>query len=372
MAAGWRPHAVPSACPGLTPCLAALRLAVAAAGSPFATDVALAAETASDRTPGRPEAALHVPSPDWRDQVIYFVMTDRFDDGDPANNDQRAGEFDPADRARSTTAATCGAWSGGWTTSAAWARPRCGSRRRSPTSGGTRRPITAATTATGPRTSCAVDAHLGTLADYRALSTALHGARHVPGAGHRAQPHRQLFRLRRPRGAPTIRRPTSSCMPDSRGHTAPSQWPFSLNDARDPSIARPASITGRRRIADYNDPAQTADYQMAGPGRPEQREPGGAAAPAQELWPLDPRSGRGRVPRRHRVLCAAGVAGRFPVFATTRTIPASLKRCAARPAARTSMSSAKASRIDKPFEEARPGESTRYMREPTARPCCRA
>jgi hypothetical protein len=38
---------------------------------------------------------LHVPSPDWRDQVIYFVMTDRFDDGDPRNNDQGAGEFDP-------------------------------------------------------------------------------------------------------------------------------------------------------------------------------------------------------------------------------------------------------------------------------------
>ena len=27
-----------------------------------------------------------MPSPDWRDQVIYFVMTDRFADGDPANN----------------------------------------------------------------------------------------------------------------------------------------------------------------------------------------------------------------------------------------------------------------------------------------------
>ena len=38
---------------------------------------------------------LHVPSPDWRDQVIYMVMTDRFDDGDSSNNDQGFGEFDP-------------------------------------------------------------------------------------------------------------------------------------------------------------------------------------------------------------------------------------------------------------------------------------
>ena len=38
---------------------------------------------------------LHVPSPDWRDQVIYFVMTDRFDDANPSNNQQGADEFDP-------------------------------------------------------------------------------------------------------------------------------------------------------------------------------------------------------------------------------------------------------------------------------------
>ena len=39
---------------------------------------------------------LHVPSPDWRDQVIYMLMIDRFNDGDPTNNDQGYGEYDPA------------------------------------------------------------------------------------------------------------------------------------------------------------------------------------------------------------------------------------------------------------------------------------
>lgn len=43
---------------------------------------------------------LHVPSPDWRDQIIYFMMTDRFADGDPTNNDQGAGEYDPQDFSR--------------------------------------------------------------------------------------------------------------------------------------------------------------------------------------------------------------------------------------------------------------------------------
>ena len=47
-----------------------------------------------------PDGPLHVPSPDWRDQVIYFVLTDRFDDGDPTNNDQHAGEFAAADPSR--------------------------------------------------------------------------------------------------------------------------------------------------------------------------------------------------------------------------------------------------------------------------------
>src|SRR5450631_1062157 len=39
---------------------------------------------------------LHVPSPAWEEQVVYFIFTDRFSDGDPTNNDQHGGEYDPA------------------------------------------------------------------------------------------------------------------------------------------------------------------------------------------------------------------------------------------------------------------------------------
>jgi len=39
---------------------------------------------------------LHVPSPDWRDQIIYFLMIDRFADGDPSNNDQGVDMYDPS------------------------------------------------------------------------------------------------------------------------------------------------------------------------------------------------------------------------------------------------------------------------------------
>ncbi|NNJ73426.1 MAG: alpha-amylase, partial [Enterobacterales bacterium] len=39
---------------------------------------------------------LHVASPDWRDQVVYFLMTDRFNDGDVTNNDLGHGEYNPS------------------------------------------------------------------------------------------------------------------------------------------------------------------------------------------------------------------------------------------------------------------------------------
>lgn len=39
------------------------------------------------------EAPKEIP---WQDQIIYFLMTDRFADGDSTNNDQGSGEYDPA------------------------------------------------------------------------------------------------------------------------------------------------------------------------------------------------------------------------------------------------------------------------------------
>ena len=53
-----------------------------------------AAPASAQTGAGDDALALHVPSPDWRDQIVYFVMIDRFADGDPGNNDQGAGEYD--------------------------------------------------------------------------------------------------------------------------------------------------------------------------------------------------------------------------------------------------------------------------------------
>ena len=59
-----------------------------------------AAAAAADEASGPAPLKLHVPSPDWRDQVLYFVLTDRFADGETANNDQGAGEYKAGDRTR--------------------------------------------------------------------------------------------------------------------------------------------------------------------------------------------------------------------------------------------------------------------------------
>lgn len=43
---------------------------------------------------------LNVPSPAWQDQIIYFLMIDRFCDGDSQNNDQGCEEYDPNNTAK--------------------------------------------------------------------------------------------------------------------------------------------------------------------------------------------------------------------------------------------------------------------------------
>ena len=78
-----------------------------APAEPEATEApAEAEETPAEEPEEAPEAPavvfdhLHVPSPEWQDQIIYFLMTDRFADGDPDNNDLGAGEYDPPARPR--------------------------------------------------------------------------------------------------------------------------------------------------------------------------------------------------------------------------------------------------------------------------------
>ncbi len=116
---------------------------------------------------------LHVPSPDWHDQVIYFVLTDRFDDGNPRNNEQGLGEYNPREghmysggdldgiRRRLDYVQALGA-------TAVWLTPPVLNQWHDPTHG-----------FWGYHGYWAshfkrMDPHVGTLADYQRLSDALH------------------------------------------------------------------------------------------------------------------------------------------------------------------------------------------------------
>jgi glycosidase len=207
-------------------------------------------------------ASLHVPSPDWRDQVIYFVMIDRFADGEQRNNDQGTGEFDPADGAKYSGGDLAGVrqridYIRGLGATSIWITPPIANQWWSETShyGGYH--------GYWAQDFKRVDAHFGTLRDYQALSRAIHGAgmylvqdvvvNHVgnyfgyDGAWNAHDPAAH-FRLQ----------------PTRDGRTAPTQPPFSANDVRNPK-ARAASIYHwTPDIVDYADRNQELNWQLAG------------------------------------------------------------------------------------------------------------
>lgn len=177
---------------------------------------------------------LHVPSPDWRDQVIYFVLTDRFDDGNPRNNDQGVGGYNPREghmysggdidgiRRRLDYVQALGA-------TALWLTPPVLNQWHDTTHG-----------FWGYHGYWAshfkrMDPHVGTLADYKRLSDALHrrgmylvqdvvvnhtGNFFSYGPGWRADDPAADYR------------PNMGSRPLSGQHPRPLQAPFHLNDPR--------------------------------------------------------------------------------------------------------------------------------------------
>ncbi|MGH8077379.1 MAG: alpha-amylase family glycosyl hydrolase, partial [Lysobacter sp.] len=234
----------------------ALGLLLAVAGN------ALGVEARPLAAPNAASTALHVPSPDWRDQVIYFVMTDRFDDGDPRNNDQGAGEFDPSSNAHYNGGDFKGIerrldYIRGLGATAVWVTPPVANQWWNTTAryGGYH--------GYWAENFMAVDAHNGSLADYQRLSRKLHAAgmylvqdivvNHTAnyfgyaGDWNSTRPAQQ-FRL----------------VPDSRGRMAPTQSPFDRNDARDPMQRTAATYHWTPDITDFNDPNQVMNFQLAG------------------------------------------------------------------------------------------------------------
>ncbi|MDI9237828.1 alpha-amylase family glycosyl hydrolase [Lysobacter sp. LF1] len=204
-----------------------------------------------------PLGPLHVPSPDWRDQVVYFVMTDRFDDGEPRNNDQGAGEYDPRDNAR---------WSGGdlrgverrigyirdLGATAVWITPPVANQWWSERShyGGYH----------GYWASdfAAVDAHYGTLEDYRRLSRRLHGAGMYLVQDVVVNHTGNYFTYD---GGWDPRDPAAHFQRNAGN--APAQPPFDRNDAHDARQRAEGIYHWTPAIRDYADREQLLNFQLA-------------------------------------------------------------------------------------------------------------
>ncbi len=259
-------HMLPSMGPTRLPrrrrsqCLTLLAAGVAAATltattSPYAAPAAKPAALAQG-------LRLHVPSPDWRDQVIYFVMTDRFADGNPANNDQGAGEYNPQRADRFNGGDLQGIqqrldYIQGLGATAVWVTPPNRNQWFDPLLG-----------YYGYHGYWAqhfkqMDPHVGTLADYRRLSDALHRrgmylvqdivVNHTanyfdyPSGWDPQDPAR--FYTPNPRSLPT---------------PAPTQWPFSMNDPRRAEHRRAGIYHWTPPLMDVANRDQELRFQMSG------------------------------------------------------------------------------------------------------------
>lgn len=195
-----------------------------------------------------PPLRLHVPSPDWRDAVIYFVVTDRFADGDAANNDQGRGEFKPGDNSRYNGGDFKGLierlpYIRGLGATAVWITPPVANQWLDPAG------QTSGYHGYWADNLLQVDRHLGSLADYQLLSHALHS-----------------------QGMHLVQDIVVNHMGNFFGYGAggwqgwgrPSQPPFDMNDPRDPAQRRAGIYHWTPDVSDYTQRAQELNFQMSG------------------------------------------------------------------------------------------------------------
>ena len=205
---------------------------------------------------------LHVPSPDWRDQIFYFAVTDRFADGDPSNNDQGAGEYAAGQRSRYNGGDLRGLaqrldYIRGLGATALWITPPVANQWLDPAGS------YAGYHGYWAENFMQVDRHLGSLADYQALSHALHsrGMYLVQDIVVNHTGNFFTYRDRWVAGEPARGyEPHDQTRPVPR----PSQSPFDRNDPRDPAQREAGIYHWTPDVSNYNDKQQELNFQMSG------------------------------------------------------------------------------------------------------------
>jgi hypothetical protein len=212
--------------------------------------------------PSAPAISSAVPRPtDWRDQVIYFAMIERFADGDPANNDQGLGEYDPAQSSRYSGGDLAGItgkldYIRGLGATAVWITPPVRHQWWDPASryGGYHGYWT--------EHFMQVDPHFGDLDSYRTLARELH-ARDMRLIQDIVVNHVGNW-FRYP-GAHDPADPTVGYTPnrDLAGRRGPSQPSFDQNDPRDPAQRAAGIYHWTPTIRDATDRQQELTWQLA-------------------------------------------------------------------------------------------------------------
>ncbi len=205
---------------------------------------------------------LHVPSPDWREQIIYFVMTDRFADGDARNNDQGAGEYDPKRNTRYNGGDLKGLtgkldYIQGLGATAVWLTPPVRNQWLD------QQIDLAGFHGYWAQHFKQVDPHLGAIADYQRLSSALH--------------HRGMYLVQDIVvnhtgnyfdyvGGWDAQDPTRFYSPNagSRPTRAPTQAPFHLIDPRRAADRKAGIYHWTPQLVDVKDHVQETTYQLGG------------------------------------------------------------------------------------------------------------
>jgi glycosidase len=204
---------------------------------------------------------LHVPSPDWRDQIIYFVMIDRFDDGDPGNNDQGANEFNPAQNARYSGGDLAGItrrldYIRGLGATALWITPPVRHRWWDARSnyGGYH--------GYWGEHFMEVDPHFGNLGDYQTLSSQLHRSGMYLVQDIVVNHMGNYFSY--PDGWDADHPEAGFVLnPDRLGRSAPTQLPFSINDVRKAADRVAGIYHWTPPITDYADSQHEQTFQLA-------------------------------------------------------------------------------------------------------------
>ncbi|HBG36825.1 MAG TPA: alpha-amylase, partial [Treponema sp.] len=202
-------------------------------------------------------ADLHVASPDWREQILYFILTDRFNDGNPKNSNQKKGEYDPLSEAKYQGGDLQGIidkidYIKGLGATAIWITPPVANQWWDPmvNYGGYH--------GYWAENLVKVDKHLGTLNDYKRLSATLHQNGMYLVQDIVPNHMGNYFRITEIAGAPKF-----FLNKDSVPIKVPTQKPFNMVDMNNPKHKEADIYHWTGNISDENSDYIRHNYQLS-------------------------------------------------------------------------------------------------------------